>query len=320
MFKYFKAITLAIIFFCFSACEGRKHNIKEHVGNHKSCDAPPSENSTQKPSYYNALKDAIRNDKILRKSNLVLNELYDALKSELSQKDFLTLKKNRQMWIYSMLDDLNSSQQEIDTENMQTRYLTEIQRAFTGNINELLEEYQSSIKSGLLKKLSAYPKEAALSTSLKYAVSWLIFHDFIYPTLGGGTCYESYALRLGKNLTVSLIAPALWLWAANFETHYSTTNRHGGVIRFFLVDVSQNTIAPIKIICPEKFKKLAFYDGAEAIEATYVSDIQKNNICIDIEDYRRKKVPEEKIWLTCDLDKKVMEITKHEDYGLTFND
>jgi len=319
--KNFEKIIIAMVLFFLPAyVSNQPINQMKIDGQGKQCEKESNTSSANVISSQNELKEVKNKSKIEMRYDLVLNEIYGVLREELDHEAFLKLRKNQRNWIKL------GKGAHLESKGRSRGYygcLSSIENGYALKINELFKKYMPFIKSGLLKKLKNIENENGLPDGIRYAISWLIIHNNyeIAKTNENPDGLKEleeeqagYSLCLGKNLTAILAAPNLWLWAGRFIDYYCITNRHRGVMSFHLIDLNNNTVTELTICCPKKFDKLAFYDGETCIEATCVSSFNKNCICVDVIDYRNKKAPEERIWLTFDLEKKTLVITKHEEY------
>lgn len=351
MSKKIENIVLIIFLLCTSACTNSKNfKTKSDFGKTKP-KALPVRLTPKK----NLLMDVVDKSKIVSTNDIVLNEIYDVLKNELDRKEFLNLQKTQRAWLKSretaLEDDLKHIKEiqdlikagdkhllecaSLDKDFADTmacyvpdiRYggwsktLSRCEWCYGARIHNLFVKYKSFIKKGLFKKLKSVENETKLSDGLRYAISWFIFYENLEknderrdPT----SFYGDRSLELGKNLTATFVAPNVWLWIGRFTCYHEITNRHGGVIEFFLIDLNKETIAQISIHCEKKFADLAFYNNQDRIEATEVSSIQKHSIALDVIDYRYSYVVEERIWLVFDQHKNVMEVTGYEKYPNKF--
>lgn len=340
--------TISFVFLLsLTACSWCKHNPQKSLQDQRCL----TERKQVAQSDQKILLDAIRESEIAPKYGVALNEIYNILKGELNQQDFLKLENDQCIWMNSRLEahqndleHIKYVQKQINddpeggkdiskgTKEPLVHYysqfkghwgltISSLEHCYYERIMQFFAIYKVQINSGLLKKLKTIKDESQISDGLKYAVAWLIFINcnvtaeaYKKATEQGRLWRCDWALELGENLTATLIAPNLWLWIGRFNEYFAITNRHSGVIEFFLVDLNREAIVPLQISCPEKFSDITFYNGAMAIEATKAKIIQKNNICLEAVDYRADDVVEERFWLVYNAQKKMMEITDYEFY------
>lgn len=227
------------------------------------------------------LEKAICSDKLTSDYDSIINYLYQAILRKLPPEEAISFKQEQKHWLSKEKEEaFKEDKQLIESNYFEGQaWVSRLQIAYGDRIKHLLASYKNLLAEFLFDEFEKQTAENSIPKPLKYAFFYYIFTNTpeSIEDEKGERRYNS-ALILDNEFRLTKLKEDSWLVAYR-PSHYqlAITNGDGGIYRFYLLNLKQKILKPLKI---ESYYNIGSKPKFDTDLQGFLMDINRDHIVI----------------------------------------